>query len=563
MFNSKCKRASFLRKALFTFMGISLFTLPLSFAGMASVASGSEELTLNERLKDLRDEKYEKYPQLTMDFIEELITLETVISREEFLALPQVGLAECIQRAMQVAPKALHAQKRLKLAKMQLLSSFRNFFPDFTVDVEYQEGALSGQAFTGDQYHIRIVQPIFKGGKLVNNLKEQKEAMKSTEAEIRVIEDELIEKVAQAYFEQDRALRSFQQMESLKRVADHILSQTERKHEAGLISEIEYLNVSSTFSQIMHDLEEASQERDLTELELQSVLGMDTLKNIELVSYYQDEEVIGMFRDTQDFTTMLIDTLQPMNTIESIDHYVKLAYDNKPDFKENLYHVRSTIFALKAARGDLFPQVDLTMEFGEIAESFKEDIARPPHIPEWQAIVEVTWNIGGSTITYNLNRDQNAPSISQFLSGAGTDTQTNSFTFSLLDDLDKLSERRAAEMELMQQYVQLEEVEREMVHDVKEAYYNLKRASVQLESGIKQLLYRERLIRLSKHKLETLETEASEYLQSEIDLAEERKRFYKAMSDFFIARAAMNRATGLRDLFIIDKLKGLNPNGTE
>ena len=65
----------------------------------------------------------------------------------------------------------------------------------------------------------------------------------------------------------------------------------------------------------------------------------------------------------------------------------------------------------------------------------------------------------------------------------------------------------------------------------------------------------QKLAQLAKHRLETNEVQISEYLQAEMDFTEERGLLYKALSDFFLAKAKLNRAIGIRDYLMVEVLK--------
>ena len=69
-----------------------------------------------------------------------------------------------------------------------------------------------------------------------------------------------------------------------------------------------------------------------------------------------------------------------------------------------------------------------------------------------------------------------------------------------------------------------------------------------MKSIMKKIAYREKLVALAKHRSEINEIQTSEYLQSEIDLVEEKNTLYQAMIDYFIARTSLDKAIGVRTI---------------
>jgi outer membrane protein TolC len=284
-------------------------------------------------------------------------------------------------------------------------------------------------------------------------------------------------------------------------------------------------------------------------------LGLEINDPIGVIPFYDYEKVMAKAWDDskQENNKVGLFTHNPIEFQKPLDEYVQMAYDHRPDLKMEANRLRANIMAKRASVGKLLPQLNMVMEFGELAESFTDNIDDPAHHMEWQAIVEFSWNLAGNTVKYNFDRDENAPSVSQFQSTQGSSNDKNSFSMALLDNLEDVYKVKEAQVDVLDQFVKLEEKEREVIKQVKESYFNFRRAEIQLASAMKQLLYREKLSKLQKHKLEQNEIQSSEYLQSEIELVEEKTKFHKAMSDYYVARASLNRAVGIKSLLPIEK----------
>ena len=518
--------------------------------------SGITQKTLKERLDKLRRDKKDKFKELTDGFIRKIITEKDVISKDEFLKPGERSLSDCIERAIQEHMSAKAATERIKLAKQRVIKAFRDLFAEATYEWENRDGSLSGQEFKGSSYHMRFKQPIFRGGYLWTSFQKEQATLRAAEAEYSQIVNDLIQKVSEAYFECLRAQSAQKDREKLLRLANKFHGQSREKWEQGLISEIEYLNVESLQSQIENDWEQSKQDYELAYLDLQKELNLDINDRIRLVPFYSYKKLMakanvrtGKSKDGKKNPVVLDGGEQ----LKPLDDYIEMAYDQRPDLKLEANRLRSNIMAKRAALGKLLPQFNIMLEFGALGEAFTETAdpavqVKPDGKPEWQSFVEVSWNFAGSTVKYARDRDQNAPSVSQFQSGSGTTTRKDSFSVAILDNLEDVYRLKEAQIEIMDQFVKLEDKEREVIKEVKEAYFNYKRAVIQFQSEIKQLLYRMRQAQLQKHKLGQNEIQASEYIQAESELLEEKVQFHKVMAEYYSARVALNRAVGLRGM---------------
>lgn len=533
----------------------------LGLASSTKSLTREEKKALKEKIKRLQQEKKEKFEELTDGFIRKIVTAKAVISKEAFLQPGARGLEDCIERAIQEHVPARAAEERVKLAQQRIIKALRDLFAEAAVEFEQRNGALNGQGFVGGSYHFRFKQPVFTGGNLWNSFLREKATLKAAEAEKGQIVNDLVQSVADIYFESIRAHNVLKDRQELLDRGQGILKKSKKMWEQGLISEIEYLNVEALQSQLGNDLQQAQEDYELAYLELQRLLNLDIEDKIELVPFYSYQKVMSKAsKKANAGTAGMTVALDKGEPLKPLDEYIKIAYKERPDLNMEANRLRSSIMAKRAAFGKLLPQVSMVIEFGELGESFIDvpgtDYGAkvlPNNRPEFQSFVEATWNLGGSTFKYSHDHDQNAASVSQFQGGNGTTTNKDTFSLALLDNIEDVYKLREAQIEIMDEFVKLEEKEREVIKEVKEAYFSYKKAKIQFQAQLKQLLYRQRNVQLQKHKLEQNEIQVSEYIGAENELADEKAQLHRVMAEYYSARAGLNRAVGKRDMLPIEE----------
>ncbi|MBI3998979.1 MAG: TolC family protein [Candidatus Omnitrophica bacterium] len=503
-------------------------------------------------VENIRQARKEKFKYLSEGYIKQAVTPEAVGEKELFLEKREKNLQDVLARSVDVSVQAKVAKERVTLAKFRIAKAIRDFFPEAAFEADVKKGSLSAPAYTSDHWRMKFKIPVFRGGILWNTLFLEKSNLEIAKREYDKTISDLIASVSQAYFEYERARNVFYDRQELivrckaqKKISDE-------KYEAKLISEIEKLNSDSLYSQAQYDLETAQQEVEIAKLELQKYLYLETNDPIEISSLYSlDKLKVEALKKTK-IGKGVGDTGTQFEN--DLDHLIELAYENRPDLQVEASKLKATQLAYRVTLGQRLPQFDLMVEFGELAEAFVIDADDPNHLHEFRFGMEMKWPFLGNTLKYTYDHDQHAPSVTQFQGGTGTRVRSNAFSVGLLDDLGQFSSMLEAKVNNLEQVVELEKTEREVVRDVKEAYFNFNKALIQVESAYKRMGYRARLAELAKHRLGTNEIQISEYLQAEMDFTEERSLLYKALSEFFLSKTKLNRAIGIQDYLAVEVL---------
>jgi len=512
---------------------------------------------IGEEVKILRAERRKKMPYLDRGFVKETVNRKTVQSEEAFAQQTSKALQAVVERAVEVSTEAKAVKARISVARRRILVAGRELLPSFDFNFEFRNGSLSGDAFTGKDYHATFKLPVFRGGILWNTFLMEREQFKAAKKEYDAILNQIVDEVAKAYFEYNRAREVYEDRKKLTERAGRQYQISKEKHEQNLISEIEYLNVESMSGQLQYDMETIKQELELAKLDLQRYLKLGYQGGeIDVAPLYNLDELIEK-SDPHNKAQAESAELKKLGLEKSLDEFVDLAYQNRPELQVEAAKLRASRLQEKVGRGALLPRVDLTMQMGELAEAFTRLSDSPRSNPEWMLGLEVSQNVLGSKMKYIFNRNESAPSISQFLQGAGSAIDKRRMEIGGLNGLQDYVDFKEAQVKKLEQVVELEKKEQEVIREVKEAYFDYHKASIQVESTLKRNQYRHRLVDLAKIRLDKAEIEISEYLQAEMDLAEERKKLHGALADLFKAKSKLNRAIGIRDFLPMEERYGV------
>lgn len=531
---------------------------------------------IQQRVSVLRSERIEKMPYLDKSFIRAAINEKTFADKRSFVGAGPQSLQNILDRAIQVYLPARVAHEKEVLAKRRILVAIRNLFPEAGVELQQQEGNLSGSPFNQKSYKVILKQPVFRGGILWNTVLKEKATLKQNARERDQIISDLVSDVSQAYFEYQRALLVCEERKKILEEVKKYGAISLKKWNAKIISEIEYLNVQSLVSQLEYDYQSAIQELELARLELQKFVELDTDDPLDIVKLYDMDSILqppaagiksASGKDGKQKKVPLKDVplRSPVTDIKipKPDALLDIAYQNRPELQMAAARLRAARLEEKIQWGGTLPEVNVIINTGKDAEAFNPLFDEFGNVtntgtfnPSWRMQytigMEFKWNLAGNKTEYTFTNEQRPPSVSTFQGGSGSQTTTNLWKMNLMDGLDVFANTKSAEVDKLEQVVELDKAEKEVIKSVKEAYYDFQRASIQLKSGIQRLTYRERLLRLSKHRLGKNEVEISEYLQAVQEFLNQKVEVHKTLADYYAAKAKLNRAVGRRDFMPLD-----------
>ena len=518
------------------------------------VESSNYAFPVGEEVKILRAERKKKMPYLDRRYVKETINKRTVKEKEKFAEKKGKNLDEVIERAVEISTPVKAARERITLAKRRRMAALRELFPSGDLNFEIRNGSLSRDAFTGKDYHLAFRMPVFRGGALWNAYLQERAQYQAAKKEYDAVLNELVDEVGKAYFEYNRAREVYEDKKQLSERAKKQQEVSKQKFDQSLISEIEYLNVDSMSGQLQYETETAEQELELAKLELQRYLDLDSTTPIDVESVYNVDTLIKQ-ADPRAAKPEQAIAEQP-DLAHSLDEFIDLAYQNRPELQVQAARLRASRLEELVSRAPFLPRLDVTMEFGELGEAFTRFADHPSTNPEWRFAFELSQNFFGNKAKFGFDNDENAPSVAQFQQGAGSQVTKRHMELGFLNGLQDYVSLKEAQVKKLEQVIELEKKEREMIREVKEAYFDYRKAKIQVASSLKRNQYRYRLVELAKIRLSKAEIEISEYLQAELDLSEERKKLHGALADLYKAKSKLNRSIGIRNFLPVGEQYG-------
>ncbi|MCQ9206835.1 MAG: TolC family protein [Omnitrophica bacterium] len=439
----------------------------------------------------------------------------------------QLALDECIYIAIDNHLPLEIAKKQLKLAEFRLLEAWRKMGPSATIRWEASDGQVSGRYYDGSKISFEGKQPLFYGGEFITSVRQAKVNKEIVKTDHDRIKNEIILQVKKAYYTLDKAKKALSIQENLRDGAEKIYSVTEAGYNGEVISQVEFLEVSSQYNQTNFQVASAREDRAIAGLILQQAMNVD--REIRIISL-EEPKIIEL----------------------NLEDCFDLASLNRPEIKISRLSMEHFELEKKITQARAFwPRIDLLGMYGNTREDFiKQDRAvgqNPRQLgPEYYVGTKISLPIFGSTLGYSFTKENWQPVVRTL---QGTKSNTQELTFSVFDKLEDLSAVQEADLEFMRSQDDMNKKRQEIALEVKEVFFKYKKSLFLMDLAKSKLRFQAKQVEILKVRQELGELQYSDVIEEMIKLAEEEFSYIQAISDYFGSIAAINKAIGLHDYF--------------
>lgn len=480
-------------------------------------------------------------PKKGPSWFKKMFSKETGLVSVRELSKEIVGvytLDDCINIAVKNNIQLQAAEKSIKLAQMRIFEARRNMLPTATIDFEEYSGRVNGLAYIGRKQYIEGQQTVFDGGVLFYTMKQAETNLEVTKNDYKRIKNELILQVKKAYYSLAKAKENLKMQTSLSQEVTKTLDMVNKGFDAGAISKIELLNVTSQESQVKFQLMSADGDLAIAELILQQAMNLDPRERVEIEPNLEFKKVTIDFEDA-----------------------LRAAFMNRPEIRINSLMIDYYNQGKAIAKGKGWPKLDLLGNWGLAKEEYasQDEVGGRAQLngdpdrkmeQQWYAGIKASLPLWGSTAEYSWTKEQWVPVVSAY---QGTEAVTNAYKFKFLDHLDYFSDKQLAEVDFDNARQQLNKIKQDVTLEVRENCFNYEKALVQLGTASNKVKYQEKDLELTKMKRGMDEVQDSNVVESMIKLAQEKFGYVQALTDCHISIASINKAIGVEDYFKDEK----------
>lgn len=421
------------------------------------------------------------------------------------------------------------ARMELKLAGRKLFEARRNFFPSVAARATESQGATlvnPADSSTRADFHrkelgIELGQPLFQSGRLFYSHLQARAQKESAELAVSKASQEAVFEILRGLYTFIQTRESEVLRKSMSKDSVEIVEATKKKRDIGLASESEYLGVLSASNQI--EYKAVSEEKDF-EIARSRLIGVLNVSSIP-----QDIPI-----SLEDLASRKI----PATNL-AMDNLIALALSNRPEIKAAYLGKKIKEYARKSARGDYLLKVDLSGFLGQSGAAYASETLNMKD--SYNLGAKGTLYFGGSSVSPQVSREKTAPDLG---SNTRTETRSETVTVGLLDSLGTRSNYFQSQIEEEKAKEEFSAQRKTIIIEVKEAFYNMQRALIQIDTSRKELEYRKKEAAIANTKDRLHQIEATQLLQAVAGMTEAEVGIREATAYYLTSLAALEKATG-------------------
>ncbi len=446
-----------------------------------------------------------------------------VVAYKKALEDNLITVQEATEVALKNSVNLLSMEKRIRGAERKLMEANRAFFPTVAGELSVNGGKVGLTKYEGENWKVNASHTVFDGGETLFTMKQARSVLESEKAKFAKERADVVHKVGEAYRGYVASSYNLSYQDALHGEVVPIRERVEKEHAEKLISEIDYLDVSSVVNQVEYQHVSADSDYLSARLILAQEMGLEPEDPLPVDPKLEYKEV-----------SIDLDTARSM------------VQQNNWDIKIKELAARSAYFNSRVFESKKMPRVDLRGSAGlqgeqQVGAGFHNDLEREESI-----LVQTSVPVGPNSVDYSYSRRFFGPTV---LDLTGSHDWRHRLTFNLFDRLADMTDTDVAKAEYLQAKAELQKERSTQDANVREAFYAYKEALIQVNTSLSKIKYRERQVDLLRLTTSMQDAPISSLLSELVQLQEDRFGYVRAIADIHGAISNLNRLVGIDGYF--------------
>ncbi len=335
--------------------------------------------------------------------------------------------------------------------------------------------------FTQVTSGLTLTQPIFSGGKLINEYKFARLGVDYTVIQSEVTRQNLILDVNDAYYGVMLAMKLLQVANESVRALEALRNQTMEFYKAGVVPKVDVL----------------STEGQLAQARIQRTQAITDIQK-------QTAQLNYLLRNPQETPTKIVEDLSYQPTDYEIPQIYAIAAGNRLEIRQANISVDQALALIKVAKGDLLPNISAKVNGSRTNDDW--NTLDPEGTNYWTLQGTLTW-------TFDFFRRRMA-----------------------------VQERRVSEA---RSFVAREQLVEQIMNDVKQAYMDMKRSESDIFDNRKAVEFRRENFRINQERYKEQVATYVEVLDAQRQLSLSEGDYYTSLIGYKLNRATLERQMGI------------------
>lgn len=326
-----------------------------------------------------------------------------------------------------------------------------------------------------------MTQPIFTGGKLLNNYKFAKLGVDYSAIQYQVDTQDLVLDVTEAYYQLIQAEKLVGVADDSIRALVALRNQTREFFKAGVVAKVDVLSTEGQLAQAR-----IQKTQSLTEVGRQKA------------------QLNFLLRYPQETPTDVVQDISYRPNPYGIPEIYSMAAANRLEIRQANISVEQAMALVKSSQADLMPAVSLQTQGTRLNDNW--NVFDPEGTNDWRIQGLLTW------------------------------------TFDIFRTRETVKERRASQARA---FVAREQLVEQIMNEVKSAFLDMKRSESDIQNNRAAVAYRQENFRINQERYKEQVATYIEVLDAQRQLAQAQGDYYTSLTGYRINQAVLERRLGI------------------
>lgn len=480
--------------------------------------ASEEEIRSKSKIKTKSKEEIKK--KITLKEIKKENKIYTLLKNKDYLFnLYQIG-------ARNSKPLKIR-EGQIKLASLKIKESLRELFPYLSIEYKEDKGEAITDKYRSKSYGIKLEHILYDFHQRNDNYRREKLNLEAAKKSYEKERNDLLFEILKAYYQVCAEKEILNLWEKLKKEADKDYLLAQLLKEGHLITQIEYLKISSLVNRISSELVAQKNRYLLASANLKKVLGIPPNKEIPEIEFIPLKEKIDLDKKVED--------------------YINIALKERPEIALWEKSIEATKLGLKIAKNEKKPKLLLESFWGKSGEAYGwQDLNLAT---TWNVIAKVVWLFGGSSQEVSFTHEKTIPTEIVEVSNK---VKTDSFSFktTFLDKLNYYSKVEESKVALTQAQDELEKIKKDIAWEIQEGYTTYLEGEEEIKMYKKEIKLKEQELALNEELFKAGEIKLSELIENKIQLTQSYALFIRAKLKLYQGIILIDKGTGFKTSLI-------------
>jgi outer membrane protein len=463
----------------------------------------------------MRNVRFLVHPALVLVFAQ--ILFSPFFASSAFGNTTLRSLRECVQQAIENEPEARKLKGQIDLGDTKTTEAFLQFFPTVTLSTTYAPQLnYFGDILTDKNVYatgVSVEQPLYRGGSITSTYELTKSETMQYVFQYQAKAQEVAQAVAKEFYNTLAAKENLRLYEQLHVESEALLSIARKSFDMGLATRVDLLEAEKNFYDTKSKKLKSEQGYRIALLSLKKAMGIDPLEEMEP---WEESPILPIQED--------------------VERLVAEA-SNRHDILYNEETVAFSNLKVKLNKSRELPSISLYGAYDIQGPDF------PGYQKYWNVGVKFSISLFNSTLGLSTQRNQLYKNEYALIRDNAT-YDLRSATLALNDGSTSASRVQEAWVEKKYAEEKLSQSRRDVVLEVKEAFYRVQQTESLMESYKKAVEAAKEKFRVIRYRHELREATYKDLIEAQGDLTEAEVNYACGVFERSVALANLYKATG-------------------